>query len=70
MTPKGKKALIKSLAPFIEQWMDSADPNWEDSTDIGYISNRTIEFLAELIITALEINGDSQAYMKQQDYLN
>ena len=66
MTPDGKKKLIKSLAIAIEDWIDREDPNSKDGTDVGWIGDRTVELMATLAITALELNSDAQQYMNKE----
>lgn len=61
MNTTGKKKLIKSLKPYVQSWLDNADPNGADDTDVGYVGERTVELLAALVVTALELNSEAQA---------
>lgn len=69
MNAQGKQKLIKSIKPYIQKWMDDTDPNSSDSTDIGLIGDRTVDLMAELVITALDINSESQEYAIREGYL-
>jgi len=69
MTPTGKKKLVKSLTVFLQKWLEETDPNSEDETDIGFIGNDIEVKLAALVITALEINSDSQRQAQQNGFL-
>lgn len=63
MTPDGKKQLIKSLTTAIDDWLEREDPNSHDGMDVGWIGDRTVELMATLAITALELSSDAQKWM-------
>lgn len=66
MNPNGKKKLIKSLEAAIQDWFDREEPNSKASTDVGWIGDRTVELMATVAITALELNSDAQKYMDKE----
>ncbi len=70
MNATGKKKLIKSLTPVIQTWLDNADPNSEENTDVGYIGERTVELMAMLAITALELSNEAQSIAVRDGFLS
>jgi hypothetical protein len=69
MTPKGKKELIKSLSIALEHWFNEYDPNSSEHTDVGYVGDKYLEQLVEIVITALQVNSDSQEFLKKDGFL-
>jgi hypothetical protein len=64
MNTAGKKRIIKSLAETINNWLDNdpiaAEMNVTKGMDIGYIANNIADRMAELCVTALQMNQESQ----------
>lgn len=70
MTPKGKKELIKSLTPIIDQWMNDQELNTVDANQIGYVSedDELATLMASAAVMILEANFNSQKYVEDHSF--
>ncbi len=70
MNATGKKKITASLTKVIVKWFEENQMNMSKSDNIGYVSDRTAELMANAAVLILESNSDSQDYAVDEGYLS